>query len=156
MESLADHKLDDSIERFRDALASDIYYSPAHNNLGLALSRKHEYYESAWEFQYAAKLSPHATEPRNNLGLLYESLGRSEKAVEQYKGALEIDPDNLTAMRYLARTYVRAKREDDDLIQTLQKLYNIPGDAQWDYWIRTQLIRLGRYENGDAQPANSR
>lgn len=134
-----------AIETFREALSADMYFSSAHNNLGLALMRSQDYYEAAWEFQYAAKLSPRATAPRNNLGLLYEKLGRLDNAVEQYESALEVDPDNLAAMRYLARTHVKADRKDEELIDLLERLFDTPVDSpQWDYWVRGQLVRLGR------------
>jgi Flp pilus assembly protein TadD len=139
-------------EKFREALEHDLYYAPAHNNLGLVLLQTERYYESAWEFDYAAKLAPESPEPRQNLGLLYENLGHVDQAAETYEAALEIDPDNVVAMRHLARAYVKNDRKDDLLKRLLEKLLMIPSDHQWDVWIRGQLVRLGRGDEGQEQP----
>ena len=42
---------------FRSALDVDIFYAPAHSNLGLCLLRQGQAYEAAWEFQYAARVA---------------------------------------------------------------------------------------------------
>ncbi|MEM1070867.1 MAG: hypothetical protein AAGI63_18320 [Planctomycetota bacterium] len=47
------------------ALASDVMYGPAHNNLGRVYYAKGQLYLAAWEFQYAIRLMPHHVEPRN-------------------------------------------------------------------------------------------
>jgi len=141
-------------EKFRAALTHDLYSPAAHNNLGLVLLETGKYYEAAWEFDYAAQLLPRATAPRQNLALLYENLGRLDRAIEGYEGVLEIDPDNLTAMRHLARAYVKADRKDDKPKRLLEKLLGIPADRQWDAWIRGQLVRLDRAELDE--PSNAR
>lgn len=141
-------KLEDAEERFRDAVGSDLYYVPAHHNLGTVLLKRNKYYEAAWEFHYAAKLMPYASEPRANLGLLYESLGRLDRAIDEYEATLEIEPNNVATMRHLARAYVKAHRKDDRLKNLLEKLLGIPDNGPWDYWVRGQLIRLGRGEEG--------
>ncbi len=141
---IGDNDLDAAEETFRASLASDLSYSPAHNNLGLVLLRKKRYYEAAWEFDCAAKLAPNATEPRENLALLYENLGRLDQAIEGYEAVLEIDPNDLVAMRHLARAYVRAGKKPRRLKELLESLLLIPSDKQWDVWVRGQIIRLGR------------
>lgn len=137
----------DAAERcFREALAHDLYNPIAHNNLGLVLLRKHNSYEAAWEFQYAAKLAPRAPEPRANLGLLLESVGRLEQATAEYEAALEIDPQNTEVMRRLARAYVKQDRDAPRLRDLLRKLTHGDHDEQWDHWIRGHLVRLGAAE----------
>src|SRR5262245_4933928 len=54
------NELDRAHAAFRASLDSDLSYAPAHNNLGLTLLRHAKSYESAWEFQWAAKLVPHS------------------------------------------------------------------------------------------------
>ena len=130
--------------KFQQAVQADLYYAPAHNNLGLVLMQMEDYYEAAWEFQCAAKMMPHAPEPRTNLGLLYENLGRLDPAMAAYEASLEIDPANIVAMRHTSRVYVKTGRNDDKLKDALEKMLSIPDSGQWDYWARGQLIRLGR------------
>lgn len=141
---VAEENLESAKTKFQQAVEADLYYAPAHNNLGLVLVQLHDYYEAAWEFQCAAKMMPHAPEPRTNLGLLYENLGRLDPAIAEYEAALEIDPANMVAMRHASRAYVKTGRSDDKLKDALEKLLSIPETGQWDYWARGQLIRLGR------------
>lgn len=133
-------------DKFQEAIEADLYYAPAHNNLGLVFMQLENYYEAAWEFQCAAKMMPHAPEPRTNLGLLYENLGRLDPAISEYETALKIDPANIVAMRHASRAYVKTGETDDKLKDALEKLLSIPDSGQWDYWARGQLIRLGRDE----------
>lgn len=139
-------------KHFRSAIEHDLYYAPAHNNLGLALLECGRFYEAAWEFERAAKLAPNSPEPRANLGLLYESVGRLAAAAAEYDAALALDAQHLTAMRHLARTYVKSDRRDDKLQSILERiLLQPPDNPQWDVWARGQLIRLGRPDLGDSE-----
>ena len=49
-------KLDDARKELKRAMAADLFYGPAHNNLGSVYLKQKRYYLAAWEFQYAAKL----------------------------------------------------------------------------------------------------
>lgn len=149
LEFVEDGKIGKAEEKFREALVQDLYHAPAHNNLGLVLLRTNRHYEAAWEFEYAAKLAAHAVEPRQNLGLLFEELGRIEMAIDEYESALTIDPSDATAMRHLARAYVKSGQKKKRLKELLEKLLLIPNDHQWDAWIRGQLIRVGRVDGED-------
>lgn len=137
-------------QSFRKALSADVYYAPAHNNLGLVLLETERYYEAAWEFDYAAKLAPRSPEPRQNLALLFEELGRTDQAIEEYEGCLKIDANNVSAMRQLARVYVKTGRRPDRLQELLEALLLVPDGGPWDVWARGQMIRLGR---NDTLPA---
>ncbi|MCH8243712.1 MAG: tetratricopeptide repeat protein, partial [Planctomycetes bacterium] len=88
--------------------------------------------------------APNAVEPRQNLGVLYESLGRLPRATAEYESALEIDPNSVVTMRYLARAYVKSDENKKSLKQLLNKLLGIPQTHEWDEWLRGQVIRLGR------------
>jgi Flp pilus assembly protein TadD len=153
LEAIEKGDLNEAEDCFRKANACDLYYAPAHNNLGLVLLRKKAYYEAAWEFEYAARLAPASPEPRDNLGLLYEHIGRLDQAAAEYEAALAIAPDNLATMQNLARAYVKADRRDDRLRQVLEKiLLQPPSNPQWDVWARGQLVRLGRPDPVDPAP----
>ena len=151
LKAVEEGDLDDAERLFRQALEEDLYYAPAHNNLGLVLVQTTRHYEAAWEFDYATKLVPRALEPRGNLGLLYENVGQLDRAMVEYEAALEIEPENLVAMRHLARVMIKADRHDDRLKTILEKLLHVPGDTQWDAWVRGQVIRVGR-PDGETSP----
>ena len=61
---LKDDCLDQAEARLKTALKADLFFGPAHNNLGTVYYRQKKFYLAAWEFQYAAKLMPTKAEPR--------------------------------------------------------------------------------------------
>ncbi len=73
----------------------------------LAEPRQKKLYLAAWEFQYASTLMPNRAEPRNNLGVVFESVGKLDDAAEWYEAALQIEPDTPEVISNLARVYVR-------------------------------------------------
>src|SRR4051812_18509394 len=69
-------KYDEAERILKQAIASDVMYGPARNNLGLVYYHRGRLYDAAWEFQNAAKLMPYQPAPRNNLGLVFEKAGK--------------------------------------------------------------------------------
>ena len=131
---------------FRQALDHDLFYASAHNNLGLLLLDRGEAYAASWEFTFAAKLLPHAVEPRNNLGLVMEKVAHLDDAIAHYKEALDLDPGNVEVMGHLARTYIKARQKPQELRNLLKTLaFQNPGGT-WDQWARRRLLALGREE----------
>jgi tetratricopeptide (TPR) repeat protein len=141
----------------RNAIDSDSFFGPAHNNMGLVLYRRKEYYQAAWEFQYAAKLMIHSVEPRNNLGMVYEAVGKLKEAASEYERALKIEPEHTEVVANLARVYVRENKYDEKTIQLLQKVVMKDPRPEWVGWARHQLVmapsrRKGMIsEKGDTQ-----
>ena len=58
------------------------------------------------ELQHAIELEPESASLYSNLGLLYDSKGEYEKAVEQYKKALELNPADRFSLINLAVFYI--------------------------------------------------
>jgi len=54
-------------ELLRQALVADLFYGPAHNNLGVVCLERGDLYASASEFEWARKLMPGHPDPRTNL-----------------------------------------------------------------------------------------
>lgn len=135
----------------KEALAADVFYGPAHNNLGHVYLRTDRYYSAAWEFQYAIKLMPEQYEPRNNLGLVFEEVGRLPEAAEAYEEALAIAPDAVEVIGNLARAYVRLDRKDDRTRDLLRQLVLKDTRPPWRAWARERLSTMGR---GASEPAD--
>ena len=139
---------------FKTALAADMMFGPAHNNLGLAYYRQKKLYLAAWEFQYAARLMPDRIEPQNNLGMVYEKAGKLSQAAEAYEVALGLEPDNPEVIGNLCRTYVQSSRNDDRTAELLRDLVMKDTRREWTTWARERLMLMGKtFESTATKPA---
>jgi len=118
----------------REALTKDIYFGPAHNNLGVLYLKQGRLYEAANEFEWARKLLPGSPDPRINLALVLERAGRTDEALRAYEAALEVEPDCLAAMQGAANLTVRAGRNDARLAGWLGRIALEGPDATWREW----------------------
>jgi len=143
IEQLHAGRLDAAEKELRSALEADVFFGPAHNNLGTVYYRRAEYYNAAWEFQYAAKLMAHSAEPRNNLGLVFEAVGRLDEAADWYDKALALAPDAVEITANLARTRLRAGQTDERTRQLLQDIILKDTRPQYTAWAREQLVTMG-------------
>lgn len=137
------HEYDEAENVLKEALAADVTFGAAHNNLGKIYYHQSKYYLAAWEFQYAIKLMPHHPEPRNNLGLVLEEVGRLDEAVVIYNEALNLQPDNPQIIGNLARTRIRRGDKNDGLRQLLSDLIMRDTRPEWVTWARDKLTLMG-------------
>lgn len=141
---LADGELDKAKDAFKDALTADVEYGPAHNNLGKVYYMQRDWYKAAWEFEYAKKQMPKHAGPHNNLGLVLEHAGELDKAVDEYRAAVSLAPDNMQYIGNLARTLVRRGDTRTDETRTLLKQI-VENDKRipWVIWARQELAGMG-------------
>ncbi|MFN9968668.1 MAG: tetratricopeptide repeat protein [Phycisphaerae bacterium] len=118
----------------REALAADLYYGPAHNNLGVIFLGRDELYEAAAEFEWARKLMPGHPDPRVNLAFTLESAGRVDDAIATYRTALEVLPDDIASMQGLARLQIRSGRRDDRTPRLLSEIAMRGESKAWREW----------------------
>ena len=137
-------KYDKAEEALKRALAADVMYGPAHNNLGKVYFQANNLYLAAWEFGYAMKLMPNVPEPRNNLGLVFEAAGNFDNAVKEYTEALQIEPDNAEFIANSARARVRRGDTDDEVKELLQRVVMQDTRPDWNQWARQRLSLMGR------------
>jgi Tfp pilus assembly protein PilF len=131
-------------KEFRAALAADVFFGPAHNNLGLVYYKEKKLYLAAWEFQYAAKLMPTKAEPKNNLGMVLESVGRLDEAAKSYEEALKLEPDSTQVTGNLARAYVRSGKRDQRTRELLESVVMKDDRPTWTAWAKDRLVRMGQ------------
>jgi Tfp pilus assembly protein PilF len=124
------------------AVAADVMFGPARNNLGLVYYHTNRLYLAAWEFENASRLMPHHPEPRNNLGLVLERAGRLEGATESYAKARQIEPDNPEFIGNLARAKMRRGDRDAETRELLEELVLKDPRPEWTHWARLNLLRL--------------
>lgn len=128
-------------ELLREALSHDLFFGPAHNNLGVVYLKQDRLYEAAGEFEWARKLMPGHPDPRLNLALTLERAGREEDAVAAYTAALEVYPDYLPAIQGLARQAVRDGVRDERLDDWLREIAMRSTDPEWREWAQRQQRR---------------
>jgi tetratricopeptide (TPR) repeat protein len=132
----------DEAERLlREALGHDLFFGPAHNNLGVLYLKQDRLYDAAGEFEWARKLMPGHPDPRLNLAITLERAGRDDEAVAAYTAALEVYPDYLPAIQGLARHAVRSGLSDERLDGWLREIAMRSTDAGWREWAQREQHR---------------
>ena len=129
-------------ELLREALTADVFFGPAHNNLGVLLLRGGDLAGAANEFSFAAKLLPDNPDPRVNLAMTFERAGRIDDAIGAYASVLETSPDHVPTMQALALCQVRHARRDAGTDRMLREVALRGENAQWREWARRELSRL--------------
>ena len=124
-----------------EALSKDIFYGPAHNNLGVLYLKQQKLYEAANEFEWAKKLMPGHPDPRVNLALTLEMAGKVEDALAAYRTALEVYPDYLPAIEGLARLTVMTGKKDERLATWLEAITLRGESREWREWALTRRRR---------------
>jgi Tfp pilus assembly protein PilF len=128
----------------KSALVEDLYYGPAHNNLGVVQLRQGRLYEAANEFEWARKLMPGHPDPRLNLALVLERAGRVDEALDTYGTALEVYPGHLPTIQAMTRCQLRHHRSDDRISTHLEQIALRGETEEWRRWARGKLIETGR------------
>ena len=123
----------------REALSADLFFGPAHNNLGVLHLKRDELYEAANEFEWARKLMPGHPDPRFNLAMTLERAGRVDEALASYTAALEVYDGFLPAIQGLALLTVKSGREDERLEGWLREIALRAASAEWSAWARQQM-----------------
>ena len=140
---LGQGQLDQAEKELHAALAADLFFGPAHNNLGTVYYRQEKFYLAAWEFQYASQLMTAKAQPRNNLGMVFEAVGKLDDAAKWYEAALAIEPESLDTTANLARVYTRQNRTDDRTRDLLHQIVLKDPRPTWIQWARQRLALLG-------------
>lgn len=124
----------------REALGRDLYYGPAHNNLGVLFLARGDWYAAASEFEFARKTMPGHPDPRINLALTLERAGRIDEAMKNYIAAMEVYPEHIGAIQGLVRLQVRHNRVDERTPALLAEIALRGETAQWREWALRQHL----------------
>ena len=128
----------------RKALASDLFFGPAHNNLGVLHLGRGELYEAASEFEWARKLLPGNPDPRINLAITLERAGRNGDALAAYKAALEVQPGSVIAMQGAAVIAVREGKNEAALAGWLKEIAMSGENERWREWAQKNVAHEAR------------
>ncbi len=122
----------------REALTKDVFYGPAHNNLGVVFMSQGKLYEAANEFEWARKLLPDSADPRVNLAITMERAGRTDDAFRSYLAALEVAPQSISAKQGAAAIVVRDSREEPRLTSWLESISLRGEGPAWREWAQSK------------------
>lgn len=139
-------KLDHAEEKFRQALAADVAFGPAHNNLGQIYLSRHQLYLAIWEFQYARQMMPGLVEPIINQGLAYETAEMLDRAEAFYREAVERDPTHPSAISALARLRIKMGADPYEIAHLLDQVILHDPRPQWIQWAK--MWRVTQYASG--------
>ncbi len=147
LEAIDENDFDMAEQAFKQALEADVMFGPAHNNLGKVYYTQELFYKAAWEYQYAIKLMPYHPEPKNNLGLVYESVGKLDEAVELYSEARTIEPDNPVLIGNFARARLKRGDKGSDMRGLLTELILKDTRPDWLTWAKDKLALMPATES---------
>jgi tetratricopeptide (TPR) repeat protein len=120
-------KWDEASTEFKQEIASNPYDCLAYGQLGNIVVRTHGDAAQARSYvEKALNLCPNLSQARTDYGLLLAENGEYEKAVEQYKRAAELSPEDDGVHLLLGRAYQKLGRAEEAKAefatsQTLQK-----------------------------------
>jgi tetratricopeptide (TPR) repeat protein len=135
---------EEAARMLRESLTADIFFGPAHNNLGVVHLKAGRLYEAAEEFEWARKLMPGHPDPRMNLALTLEQAGKTDQAIQTYKTALEVWPGHIGTVQALARLEVTSGRRSPELIGWLDQIAFQGETATWRSWAQGEIARERR------------
>lgn len=87
-------KIDEAIEKWRQAIEVDSTYAYAYNNIGIALYDKGDYQGSADYLEKAVALNASYAKAFNSLGNACLALGDYERAQAHYETSIELGPES--------------------------------------------------------------
>jgi len=136
-----DSEPEEAMALFKQALTADLFFGPAHNNLGVLHLEAGRLYEAAEEFEWARKLMPGHPDPRMNLALTLEQAGKTDDAIRAYEAALEVYPGHGPTVQALARLCVVQRREEPRLVGWLDVVAMQGETPRWREWAREERIQ---------------
>ena len=125
----------------REALGADLFFGPAHNNLGVVYLKQKKLYEAAGEFEWARKLMPGHPDPRMNLALTLEQAGQTDEAIATYRTALEVWPGHIATVQALAMLHVVGGRQAPELAGWLNEIAMRGETERWRKWAGGERAR---------------
>lgn len=132
-------------------VTTDNYY--AENRLGLALSEKGETGEATAHFQKAAALKPGYAAARNNLAGTYMANGEFDRAADELKALLKINPEGATPEIYnnLGAALAQAADYDEAAVWFGKAAKLAPKDVRIRYNLANTLFLASRIPEAESE-----
>src|SRR5271165_2198297 len=129
--------IDSAIADFNHALEMDPNFAPAHAGLGQAYWIGYDLFnkgkkwmdQSSSQCQEAVRLDANLAEAHTCMGHFYNSSGKYEKAVQEFRRSVELDADDELAWRGLGRAY-----DELDKTSEAEAAYKKAVELRPHYW----------------------
>jgi TolB-like protein/DNA-binding SARP family transcriptional activator len=101
------------------------------------------------EYHRAVELNPNLALAHHGLGTIYLHVGLLDKAVDEFRKTLAIDPGNYGATRRIGLALVYQGRYEDGL-RLIRQVPPESNQSLWNYQVAWALLYLGRNEEASA------
>jgi type IV pilus assembly protein PilF len=135
---------EEALREFDEALADKRYRTPenVYYNKGKLLFQLQRYAEAAEALENACVLKSEMHDWCLELGLLYEKIGKDDKALETFESILKSDADNVPSLFQAAVLYM--KREDKNRAKLyFSKVVRLSPDSEFGAKSKDYLKELG-------------
>lgn len=116
------------VKSYREFRPIDDLTATAHyyNNLGAEALLDGRDEDAGRYLEIAGRIDPKFVKGTNNLGVLHARRGEHETAIGLFRGALEIEPDNVPLLSNLARAYQRTGRaaEAEQILASIEGVHH--------------------------------
>jgi tetratricopeptide (TPR) repeat protein len=149
----------EAIDEYRIALRLDPKYADAHNDLAVTYRNLTDFDSAITEFGIAFKIDPKNARYRRNLavthrmyGELFVTHGAVEKAIAQFREAVDVMPEDAAAQNSLAWQLVTSKNFADPVsgLEHARRAVELSGGRQPDY---LDTMAAAYYANGRVEDA---
>jgi len=112
--------LETAISKFKQAIELDPHFALAHAGLGKAYWRRYKFTKDSNLLEKAQSSCSRAVEISDNLasvhvilGVIYKEAGKNEDSIQEFKQALQLDPEYFNALSELALVYENLGRPEE-------------------------------------------
>ena len=143
MEAALKHIKATGLTKINLAMYADAYMGSC-VNLGFIYTRMGAYDEAVKILKEALKFRPNDIDANCNLANTYDAMGDSEKATEQIRKCISLDPKNASMHNFAGLMYYRKKLYNAALDEFKTAVKLAPGEKQYSYNLGLVLAALGR------------
>ncbi len=136
---------DEALEYYHRALAIDNRLFDAWFNRADVLVRKGDYEKAKTAYAFIEQKDPSYNNLHNNLGRMYQDMGKPEEALREYAREVQINPGNVQA--YVNSSYIHIDRHEwRGAIEDMQgALRADPGQLEVRYNLAVAYMNVGQY-----------
>jgi tetratricopeptide (TPR) repeat protein len=127
-------------KKLTEAVTLDPGNGRARHALGLACFAVGDLRSAAIHLDAASRLLPGYAEPCYNLGLVLESGGKWQMALDAYERSLRRCPDHLATLENLCRVRLRLGKRDDETRGMLATCLTQETRPEWADWLQRELL----------------